>query len=445
MGFIQCAFLELRRKKAKYLILYGIFVILFSALLSGKILSDSVSQMKQRVVDRIGPCLEIRGQEGDDQPPEITEEMKQDILGIRHVRGINQRFSDYVLPVNGENVKDYVGETPDPDPSYYEDGPTPDMVVVDANLDCAWADTFRKESAVLLEGEYPTEDHPGLLMEQRLAKKNSVGVGDSFRLRSVKGKEISATVTGIYQTKGTFEITEDNFAGEGVFAWSPYNRIYSNLSMGCQLLGQEEGQLSLNIYTDSITALDTVAAEIKGMLDSGKGYVIHNETEEAYRDSKEAYQIDVLENYARIVMGYALVIGVILLSLVLNLYLQYYYRDAGILIALGAGRYRIVLQFLTVMAAVVAVSAASALGIVFGVMESAAKYLLGTVTVNWDIVSSFEDGLNEPVRFVLQYPGVKTYLLCFLVIAVFWLASCIPLLFRMRRFTPRSLFCVDER
>lgn len=445
MRSVSCALVELRRKKSKYIILFIIFTILFTALLSGKILCDSVFQMREKVLMRIGACLEIRGQDEEGKLLEIPNEWKTEIGNMQYVEGMNQHFSDYVFLKNAENVKIYTGANPDEQTSKNISGLDENMVVLDANLNCKWIDGIRKKDMVLLDGEYPSEEKKGILIEQHLAEKNSIDIGDEMELRSKEGKEAKALVVGIYKTKGVFKITEDNFAGKGVFAWSPYNRIYSNLEFGSELLKKEKNNLPLHVYVKNLELRTYVMKNIEQILKEKKEYTVSDETKESYNDSEESYQIEVIENYARMIMLYSLLIGLVLLSLVLNLYLQYYYKDAGILIAMGAGRWRIIGQFLIAMGIVILMAGAASIGVTSALIKKIVDLLMEKVTFSLSIIASFEDDLSDPIPFTVVYPGKNTYFICGLTVVLFWGASCIPLLLKMIRFCPRSLWGKDER
>ena len=176
-----------------------------------------------------------------------------------------------------------------------------------------------------------------------------------------------------------------------------------------------------------------------------KEYTVLDETKESYNDSEESYQIEVIENYARMIMLYSLLIGLVILSLVLNLYLQYYYKDAGILIAMGAGRWRIIGQFLIAMGIVILMAGAASIGFTSALIKKIVDLLMEKVTFSLSIIASFEDGLSDPIPFTVVYPGKNTYFICGLTVVLFWGASCIPLLLKMIRFCPRSLWGKDER
>lgn len=445
MKSVHCALLEVRRKKTKYILLFMIFTILFMALLSGKILYASVLHMRETVLAKIGACIEINGIDEEGEVLAIPEEWKEKIEKISGVEGMNQHFSNYALLQNGENVKLYEGADPYEQIAQSTSEVNENMVVLDANLDCQWMDNSRTENIELLEGEYPNEEKEGLLIEQHLADTNGFHVGNELRLQSSDGRKLTAPIIGIYKTKGTFKITEDNFAGTAVFAWSPYNRIYSSLNIGCELFQQEKNGLSLHVYVDDLDSRQYVMNQIKEIIKGKKGYTVADETEESYKEREESMQIEVIERYTRMIILYSLCIGLVLLSLILNLYLQYYYRDAGILVAMGAGRWRIIGQFLIAAGMVILLASVSSAGVTRILIKRIADMIMDKITLPWTMVTSFDDGLSNPVPFTLIYPGRNTYIGGVLTVIAFWMASCIPLLIRMIRFSPRSLFGKDER
>ena len=138
----------------------------------------------------------------------IDSDIRSEILNIQYVKGVNQEKGDYALPLTFQNVKEHKGENPlhkaDND---LADEMTADSVSVLANLDCSLIDAFRLGEAELIEGKYATDDCSGVMIEEKLAKKNNLQLGSYLALGTSTVKSVKAKVVGIYRYNGYFEIS----------------------------------------------------------------------------------------------------------------------------------------------------------------------------------------------------------------------------------------------
>ena len=349
-----------------------------------------------------------------------------------------KRISPF-LPYQPEEIPHHKNK---PNPALYASlvGLTPDSVIMDANLDCSIIDDFRIGDSVLITGNFPTESNPGVLLEERLAEQNRLTVGDSILLTYVNGKEVSAKVCGIYRTKGTFLVTEDNFVGEAVYAWSPYNRIYASLDLAQQLYEIDIEKLPLSIYVDSISHMKKVENKIKALeLDWEHAYELSDITTQEYGFHKLASQIEEITSYSTLTIVYALLIGIILLSLILNLFLQYYIQDAGILIALGSGKVRVILQHLFATGMIAAVATLVAALISGLCTKSLMGKLIQNTTIEWTMVGSYQNGLEHTISIVPKWITPPEWGLFILGVALLLAISALPPLWKLLIYHPRSI------
>lgn len=438
--------MELRRRPVKYIIFFLIFTVSFVFLLLGLTLHETSSGAKAQVMDMIGPYFQLSQREENEAGFVIDDSIRQSVSDLPHVKGINQSKAEYALAGNFETVKAYQGVTPDSDPSLYEDfeGLTPESVILDMNWDVSLIDDFRLGDSALLEGSYPDSEHPGLLIEQSLAEQNGLEIGDQILLQSAEGRQTWGAVVGIYQTQGTFEITEGNSVGEAVFAWSPYNRIYASLDFCESLYDTDISLMSLSIYVDGLGNMEEVGDGIKAMDLDWDVYVLYDMTATNYELNQQAAQIETLGNYSNLILIYTVLIVIVLLMLVLNLFLQYYMGDAGILIALGCSKEEVGMQYLCSVMTVALAAIVVATTVSAGLLEPVIGKLIESTTVSWEVYSSYENGLNHTVALELRHLDTLGWGAFLLGVILLVLISAFPLLWRLFRYHPRTILAREN-
>jgi putative ABC transport system permease protein len=446
MGILQCSLLEAVRKPARYLVLFLLFTIIFTGVLLGLNVYCSADLAKNSALDRIGGYIMYEakdaGENGGFGRQRISEDAKKKLAPIEHVKGLNQHLAEYAFPVGFENVKEHTGEKPDPDPALYEDVSDdlrPNSIILDANTDCALIDDFRRGNSTLVEGDFPSDKHPGIMIEEKMSLQNDLAVGDSVALASYGGNSVKASITGIYRTAGSFEITKDNSVGEAVFAMSPYNRCYASLDVGASLYKTVVESLPLCIYIDQPQNVEVVGNAIKSLDLNWADYDLINMTASDY--SVEGAQIESVSNYARAILLYVIVIGAILISLILAVYVRYYVHDAGVLIALGARKRRVMLQFaVTVTAVVICAFAASAIISGFTASGIANALIDQVATVEGVRIASYQSGLND-IDYGVHFQALRLtdYGYFVGVTTLFLVFSCGLLAAEIIRYRPRAI------
>ena len=449
MGIIKCSLIECARNPIRYLILFFLFTIIFTGILVGLNVYSAADAAKNSALDTIGGYiwLEVNDLEENDETTRhyITEDMKKQILQIDHVKGVNQNSSDYAFPVDFGNVREHTGETPISDPSLYIDYENirPYSIIIDANTDTSLIDDFRLGNAVLVSGSFPSGNQPGVVMEERLSAQNGLEIGDAIAISSAEVNDVKTVITGIYRTPGSFIITKDNALGDAIFAMSPYNRIYSSLDVGASLYNVDTERIPLHIYVDRPQKTEAVIDAILA-LDFGwsTDYAITNMTDFEY--SVEGAQIDTMINYARIILLYVIIIGAILLSLVLTVNVRYYLHDAGILLALGASKKRVLLQYAISVAAVILLAFLASVIVSDIFAGNVTGRLISQTTSAYVATNSYSNGLDKNYDVNAQGLRIKDYFYFAGTTLLFLVFSCGLLGAQIARYRPRTIL-VNKR
>ncbi len=446
MSMTRRVCVEIFRRPARHLIFLLIFTVSFVFFFVGLTLYQTSVSAKNQVLEIVGPYFCLYESDEDEGEFLIDDALREELLGLPNVIGINQSRAEYALACDFETVKKYDGAIPDTDPTLYEDveGMTTSTVTLSMNWDVSLDDDFRLGDSVLLEGEYPTVENPGFLVEQSLAELNGLSVGDVITLNNGSDTTVIGNIVGIYETAGGFTITEENWVGEGVFAWSPYNCIYASLNFLESLYGWDISQMELDIYVDTLTNMSKVEYQIQNLSLDWQAYELENMTSSEYELMQQAGQIETLVNYSRLILVYTILIEIVVFMIVLNLFLQYYIADAAILIALGTAKRKIALQYLLSLGAIIVVGFGLSVIIAQSIINTIIERLVSSTTISWHVVSCFEDGLEHSASLELQRISVLGWGI-FLVLVVFLLVmSALPLLWRLHRYHPRDIMAQEQ-
>jgi|GEM_PF-1829254 len=441
------AWLECVRKPAKNIILYTILTVIFTGTLVGLRIYMSTWQTRKEVLHSIGAFIELSLDEGSDiNSSPISSDMINRIMELPYVVGVNQTIAEYAIPVNFKNVKEYKGEKPDPNDMSYEESYdiAPDNVVIDANIDNRFLDLFRLNQARVIDGTIPDSQNKGLMVEKHLAEVNSLKVGNKLTLTSSLKHEVAAEIIGVYETDTVFQITKHNSLGEGIFAMSPYNRIYASLDIGAALYNEDLAKLNLDIIIDSPEHVDVTGKSIKSFDWDWKSYSLYNMTETFYQDYGR--HIESLSKFSKIMLFYVLAIGAIFLSIVLTIFSHYYDYDSGILLSMGAQKRMIIGQYFLATMYITLTAVITAIGLVYTVATPMINSIISSSNSTFTLgIGQFNDSITPDYSIYLSSLGFRGILLYIITIFSFLILSCIPPIYHVMRFKPREILSEKGR
>lgn len=238
MGIIfDSVLIKIRRNMKIHLILFCLALLIFFSLSVSLWIFDSMCMTEDKVYDEIVAQMNLSGD--DITLSEAEDEELVDYLHSNNmVIGVNSAsLSDFVKAVNFDTCKKYKGE--DPYLDIYENPSeeiTENSIVLDGNTEISFAEMYVANKCNLIEGEMPDKDLPGALISQELAQANGLGVGSVLEVEGINGVKKNILVRGIYSTEAELTVTEENYWGTAVFAFSPYNRIFTNLETAKPLI-----------------------------------------------------------------------------------------------------------------------------------------------------------------------------------------------------------------
>lgn len=438
------AWLECIRKPVKNIMLYIILTVIFTGALTGLRIYFSTQQARAKVIHSIGAFIQLSPEEGKNVI--ISEDMIDSILRLPHVIGVNQTIAGYAVPVNFRNVKEYEGETPDPNDLSYKEAYdiAPGNVVIDANTDNRFLDVFRLNQVHVLEGVIPDSKNKGIMVEKRLAEINGLKLGDMLTLTSSLEIEIEAEIIGIYETEAVFQITKNNSLGEGIFAMSPYNRIYASLNVGEVLYKNEASKQNLDIYIDFPQNVAVTGKAVKAFAWDWEKLSLYNMTESYYQDY--AGHIENLSRTSKILLFYLLSIGAVFLSIVLTIFSHYYDYDSGILLALGERKLRIIGQYFLATLYIATAAMVTSVGLAYTIAVPWIKSVIDSSNSTFSLgIAQFYDGVTPDYSIHLDSFGIKGIVFYAVIVFLFLILSCMSPAYHVIRFKPRKILSEDRR
>ncbi|WP_082020935.1 ABC transporter permease [Candidatus Soleaferrea massiliensis] len=335
---LKQSLLFILRKPAVTAVLLLIFILFGTVEFVGLTMGWSAYTAKTETINAIGYQLLLAA--NDNNNP-IEQSTIDTVEKLDHVVGTNYYLLNTAIPVDFEMVYDHEGanpstQPPNDDPFFGEVG----EICFEGNSRNDLFSDFRRGLAKLIQGEFPSEEHRGVLIEKRLANKNHLKLGDSITLQSRSQKKLTTKVVGIFQTNATFEITDDNYLGEKVYAGSPYNRIMCDVETAREFQPKGADPLSLEIYVDSPGNLQSVQHELEKFL-SPDDYQITNITRFDYEIVGK--QVESVYSLSQTVIFFTCLIAIVILLFSISLYSKSIVKEAGILLALGATKKGVIL------------------------------------------------------------------------------------------------------
>ncbi len=271
--------IKIRRNIKIHLCLICLALLLFFSLSLSLWIFDSMRITEDKVYNEIVAQMYLSG--NDIILSEAEEEKLLNYLDSNNmVIGVNSKgLSDFVKAVNFDTCKKYKGENPYLDK--YENPSeeiTEDSIALDGNTEISFADTFVANKCTLLDGKIPSKDLPGALISQELAQANGLEIGSILEVEGINGVKKSIPVRGIYSTEAEFTVTEDNYWGTAIFAFSPYNRIFTDFETSKPLITLKYSS-SYEIFYKNYRMHDEIESYIrKAPIDIERLFTIYDTT-----------------------------------------------------------------------------------------------------------------------------------------------------------------------
>ncbi|NJQ15834.1 ABC transporter permease [Streptomyces bohaiensis] len=346
MNFVKRAGLSCAARKSRTAGLLGIFVVIGTLLLGGFHLRATAAAQEAHTGRTIGVDVTLLA---DGLTPETAGAIAASAVVTRHT---------LELPVRADpvDVTPRTVDAPTPEP------PAPDGE--DAPADDAREDT-REDGPLVVTGVPETDlllpfshgsaritagralntkdtDRRVAMVEQRLAAENGLGVGDTLRLRGADGSPVPLEVVGIFRDPAPEP------AGWAPPHELPGNTLYVPVSTAVSLGADEKGTDRAVFRIGSPEDAALLHEETERLL--GAGTFETRVNDKAFRD--QVRPVQRVGSIAGLVVNGVVVAGALVLGLVVMAQMRERRHEAGVLLAMGEKRWKLLAQHLVEVAAV---------------------------------------------------------------------------------------------
>lgn len=344
MTYIERLWLTIFRKSRHSIYLF-LLVFLFAML--GVVacyfrnISDSY---QQSVISDIGYSLMLYRTDENSIEQELLDDICNNVEGVL---GYNQENNMLITPVDFQN-------TIASDETNIFSVPQSEMVRLIANTDTILSPIFSNHMK-LLEGQFPSVDNPGAVIDVVLAESNHLSVGDTI---TISGNGIEDTtviyVSGIYETTSFPQEEWTEASGITAYGQSPYSYIFCDYQSYSRVTGFDFPVSSVYIYTESLKTLDAANTYINNLGLDPNEYQVANRTEETLEHGTLPSQ--AINTTAKLLTNFSIWIAAIILFMVVILWMRNSYKDISILISLGESKVAVMCDYF-IITTVIALSA----------------------------------------------------------------------------------------
>lgn len=373
MSVLERAWLYVTRKRGKTLVIFCIFLIMSTAIISGisikKAAQAAMQQARESVggnftmminYDKSNPNIkqkqveeEVGGKRVIDiqtfnEGPPLTKEVAEkvgDVDGISYVNGSATLFLDncgltHITPPKQDNIANFG----------YNGGGS-DIKIPNLQLNIAINSqndpSFKKGDLKLIEGRHITsEDKNKVLIHKEFAEKNDLKAGDTIPLLMMqKDREkygtddtpIKVEIVGLFETAKKSE--SYNFMAFSL----PENTLISDVDTGKILTGRESFEFdTLTFGIEDPKNIESIVEDVKTLDLDWRQFTIDTHDAE-YKQI--AGPIENLNSMITMILYAIYFVSCIILTLILSLWIKGRIHETGILLSLGIHKSRIIMQY----------------------------------------------------------------------------------------------------
>ncbi|WP_194916600.1 ABC transporter permease [Catenulispora rubra] len=373
MNFVKRAALSLWARKSRTLITLATFLAISVMVLAGVLIDHATARAEQGVKRSVGAEVDLDmdlsklGSGGGSlQAPQIDASTVDKIGALPQVQKYTYSTSDRAFLAGGATLAD--GGPPAP--------MGPGGTVYQAVLNSSVLPDFRSGRFTLLAGAHITpagKDKKQVLIEERLAAKNHLKVGDQLTLTGNDEKTTATfTVGGIYRDPRAASETDPDY----YISWA--NMIYGTFG-GLAVLDAGSGgapQVSTATFilndADAQNAFKGAAKQVAGP--ALNAFKLDVNAKAIQQMTGPLGSIRTTASLAMWLMGIA---GAAVLALVANLAVKQRRKEYGVLLAMGEKKTKLIWQQVLEIAAVAILAVGLSSLIAPSLTQSAGQWLLG--------------------------------------------------------------------
>ena len=322
MAFYQRGFLYLVRKRAKSLLLFLVFLLVGSMILSTTLILQAAQTTEARMQEKAKAKVVC---EMTDSARPLTEDEAREIGKLTSVNGINRMgqktaFLSELSPVtSSDSTKpDNQKVTLLSFDSLEDDGP------------------FVSQSYRIMEGTlFGSESDHGAVINVNFAKANGLEIGDSFSLETEDGKRTTVKVLGEYLAGSETRQQDTTLSVQRI-----ENQIYLDNTAYLELF-PDGGFYQFSVYTDKPEELGALSGKLREILKDQAELT----TSDALYQQMQA-PLTEITRIVQLMRMLTVLTGEGIVSLLLCMWMRSRQREMAVFVSMGEAKWKIFLQAL---------------------------------------------------------------------------------------------------
>lgn len=320
MAFYQRGFLYLVRKRAKSLLLFLVFLLVSSMILSTTLILQAAQTTEARMQEKAKAKVVC---EMTDSARPLTEDEAREIGKLTSVNGINRMgwktaFLSELSPVtSSDSTKpDNQKVTLLSFDSLEDDGP------------------FVSQSYRIMEGTlFGSESDHGAVINVNFAKANGLEIGDSFSLETEDGKRTTVKVLGEYLAGSETRQQDTTLSVQRI-----ENQIYLDNTAYLELF-PDGGFYQFSVYTDKPEELSALSGKLQEILKDQAELT----TSDALYQQMQA-PLTEITRIVQLMRMLTVLTGEGIVSLLLCMWMRSRQREMAVFVSMGEAKWKIFLQ-----------------------------------------------------------------------------------------------------
>lgn len=340
MSMWKRAFLSIRRRKVKSLILFLIMLIVFNGLAGGAVAEKTMTDIQKQLQKNIGLGFVITGKTNNLKEPAAKKVFKN-----KNIKKYNFRQNTVANLIGAETVQSEKGAQLDE--KIAKTGNTE----VAGSTDSALNEEFVGGLAYLKKGrQVKPKDKNVAVVNEKFASKNKLAIGRELQLKGKNGK-VKLKVIGIYKGEGKQNPNMPWLSSE--------NTLFTDISSVQKLSGKTVLE-SAEYFVSNPKLLKKTIDDVK------KADLPWSKLELKDNSNKYADVLKAIDNVKNMITIFVLGLGIlsiVILSLVMIFRIRGRMHEIGVLISLGNSRGNITGQILVELGLIAVISLGCAIPI----------------------------------------------------------------------------------
>lgn len=358
MSLFERAWLYVTRKKGRTMVIFCIFLVMATAILTGISIKKAAQVAMQQARESVGGNFSLSVNYDESNPNIKQEETKSEFgVGIRMENTGDPLSDELIQKVGGTNgIKGYNASAmlslDDGDLKYVEPkqqaqdnalhfssgGELPN-IQLDVNLNSEYADLFQNGKMKLIEGEHIKSDgKQQVLIHKKFAELNDLSVGDKMTLKlQDESNKTEAEVVGIFDDNKKSDVEE----------YLPFlmseNQVLCDIETGKLLQGKDTFEFDVaKFFVKDPKDMLNIVDDVKKLDIDWQQFAIDTND---MQYQQIAGPIENVDQIITVMLYIVLIISCVILTLILSLWIKGRIYETGILLSLGISKMKIIGQY----------------------------------------------------------------------------------------------------